>query len=249
MPSPIATPAGGSAARPSCRVDLGEAARAAALMRGPSAAGPTMSPSTAPASTEASWPGSPTRISRASRRTASVSRAISESDTIEVSSTITTSCGRWFAAVVAEAAVVAGPPAEQPVERRRLGSSSRARIAASRSSARGFARGRLPASRAAALPVGAASATSGGGRPRPRPARRAARGCGRRWSSCRCRARRRRRRGGAARRRRRPARWRVGLLSGEQAGEAVGEHASASTSLAGSAREARSAATWRSSRQ
>ena len=52
-----------------------------------------MSPSTAPASIEASCPGSPTRISRASRRTASTSRAISESDTIEVSSTITTSCG------------------------------------------------------------------------------------------------------------------------------------------------------------
>ena len=67
------------------------AARTAALMRGASAAGPTMSPSTAPASIEVSWPGSPTRISRASRRTASVRRAISESDTIEVSSTITTS--------------------------------------------------------------------------------------------------------------------------------------------------------------
>ena len=39
----------------------------AGLMRGRSAAGPTMSPSTAPASIEVSWPGSPTRISRASR--------------------------------------------------------------------------------------------------------------------------------------------------------------------------------------
>ena len=67
------------------------AALTAALMRGRSAAGPTMSPSTAPASIEVSWPGSPTRISRASRRTASVSRAISDSETIEVSSTITTS--------------------------------------------------------------------------------------------------------------------------------------------------------------
>ena len=55
---------------------------------------PTMSPSTTPASIEVSCPGSPTRISRASGRTASTSRAISDSDTIEVSSTITTSCGR-----------------------------------------------------------------------------------------------------------------------------------------------------------
>ena len=54
---------------------------------------PTMSPSTAPASIEVSCPGSPTRISRASGRTASTSRAISDSETIEVSSTITTSCG------------------------------------------------------------------------------------------------------------------------------------------------------------
>ena len=51
----------------------------------------TMSPSTTPASIDASCPGSPTRIRRASGRTASTSRAISDSDTIEVSSTITTS--------------------------------------------------------------------------------------------------------------------------------------------------------------
>ena len=56
-----------------------------------------MSPSTAPASIEASCPGSPTRTSRASERSASVSRVISDSDTIEVSSTITTSWGRrWL---------------------------------------------------------------------------------------------------------------------------------------------------------
>ena len=57
------------------------------------AAGPTMSPRTAPASTEASCSGSPTRIRRASGRTASTSRAISDSDTIDVSSTTTTSWG------------------------------------------------------------------------------------------------------------------------------------------------------------
>ena len=89
MPSPTGTSA---ALTPTVEpVASSTAARATALMRGPSAAGPTMSPSTAPASIEVSWPGSPTRISRASRRTASVSLAISESETIEVSSTITTS--------------------------------------------------------------------------------------------------------------------------------------------------------------
>jgi hypothetical protein len=55
------------------------------------AAGPTMSPRTAPASTEASWSGSPTRIRRASAPTASTRLAIIEVDTIDVSSTITTS--------------------------------------------------------------------------------------------------------------------------------------------------------------
>ena len=65
-------------------------------MAGPSAAGPTMSPRTAPASTEASCSGSPTRSSRASLRTASNSRAINDSETMEVSSTTTTSWGRRF---------------------------------------------------------------------------------------------------------------------------------------------------------
>ena len=93
MPSPTAAPAGGSAAATGVPVASASARAPARVMRSPSAAGPTMSPSTAPASIEASWPGSPTRISRASGRTASTSRAISDSDTIEVSSTITTSCG------------------------------------------------------------------------------------------------------------------------------------------------------------
>ena len=60
---------------------------------------PTMSASTAPASTGVSWSGSPTRISRASGRTAASSRPINVSDTIEVSSTTITSYGsrlsRW----------------------------------------------------------------------------------------------------------------------------------------------------------
>ena len=54
------------------------------------------SPSTAPASTDASWSGSPTSTSRACGRTASSRRAIIVSDTIDVSSTTTTSNGsRW----------------------------------------------------------------------------------------------------------------------------------------------------------
>ena len=91
MPSPTGTSAGGAVPSTAVPVASSTAARTLALMRGPSAAGPTMSPSTAPASIEVSWPGSPTRISLASRRTASVRRAISDSETIEVSSTITTS--------------------------------------------------------------------------------------------------------------------------------------------------------------
>ena len=53
-----------------------------------------MSPSTTPASIDVSWPGSPTSTS-ARRRGAPPrpARAISDSETIEVSSTITTSCG------------------------------------------------------------------------------------------------------------------------------------------------------------
>ncbi|CKQ31228.1 Uncharacterised protein [Mycobacterium tuberculosis] len=50
----------------------------------------TKSASTAPASTDANWSASPTRINRAPGRTASASRAISVSDTIEVSSTTIT---------------------------------------------------------------------------------------------------------------------------------------------------------------
>ena len=77
-------------------VTAASSSRADSLMQMPSEAGPTMSPSTAPASTEASCSGSPTRMRRASGRTASTSRAIIESETIEVSSTTTTSCGSRF---------------------------------------------------------------------------------------------------------------------------------------------------------
>ena len=130
-----------------------------------SPAGPTMSPSTAPASTEASWSGSPTRISRASAPTASTRlghhrrrhhrRLVDDDDVVR----------QPVAPVVAEAAAGAGPPAEQAVERdarqaeqplhrsppRRRCSRASACTASSR--------------RAAALPVGAASAIRGSGRP------------------------------------------------------------------------------------
>ena len=53
----------------------------------------TRSPSTAPASTDASWSASPTSTSRVVGRSASSSRAIIVSDTIEASSTTTTSAG------------------------------------------------------------------------------------------------------------------------------------------------------------
>ena len=56
----------------------------------------TISASTAPASTDASWSGSPTSSSRLSGRSASSSRAISVSDTIDVSSTTITSWGNRF---------------------------------------------------------------------------------------------------------------------------------------------------------
>ena len=98
MPSPIAAAGGGGGifvvdGTPGRRFQGG--AGGGRIMRR-SAAGPTMSPSTAPASTEASCCGSPTRMRRASGRTASASFAICDSETIEVSSTTTTSCGSRF---------------------------------------------------------------------------------------------------------------------------------------------------------
>ena len=57
-----------------------------------------MSPSTAPASTDTSWRGSPTRTRRAVGRTAARSLAIIDRPTIELSSTITTWWGSWLVA-------------------------------------------------------------------------------------------------------------------------------------------------------
>ena len=119
MPSPIATPAGGSVAGTVCRATSASRDRAGSRISNSSAAGPTTSPSTAPASMEASCFGSPRRISRASLRTASSKRAMIESETIEVSSTTTTSCGKLIAAMVPETIGAAGAAAEQPVQGRR----------------------------------------------------------------------------------------------------------------------------------
>ena len=118
-----------------------------------------MSASTAPASTEESWSGSPTSTSRASGRTASSSRAIKVSDTMDISSTTTTSYGSRLSAWWRNRPRLLG---SQP--------SSRCRVTADRSATRATSSGpsRLRASasasdnRAAALPVGAASAIRGG---------------------------------------------------------------------------------------
>ena len=146
-----------------------------------------MSPSTAPASIEASCPGSPTRISRASGRTASTSRAIMRQrhhrglvDDHHV-------VRQPVAAVVAEAAVRVGPPAEQPVQRRRaLEQLARCRVErrASRLVVHGLAqpRRRLAGRRG-----------ERDQRRRRRPARAAARRSARPSSSCRCPGRRRHR--------------------------------------------------------
>ena len=91
-----------------------------------------MSPRTAPASTEASWSGSPTRTSCASGRIASSRRDIRVSDTIEVSSTTTTSYGRWLSRLKRKPAVRVGSPAEEAVQgrrRRRDGARCRSRPA------------------------------------------------------------------------------------------------------------------------
>ena len=116
----------------------------------------TRSPSTAPASTEASWSGSPTRTRRASGRTASSRRAIIGSDTIDDSSTTTTSWGSGLARSCLNRPLLPGMPAEQSVQ---------GRSAAPRRPARGppaaspaVASATASCSRAAALPVGAASA-------------------------------------------------------------------------------------------
>ena len=129
---------------------------------------PTRSASTAPASTEASWSGSPTSTSRASGRTASSSRAISVSETIEVSSTTTTSYGSRLVRSCRNRAAAVGPPAEQPVERRGLEAVEPAWSRGLDGAVVGVTDScTASCSRAAALPVGAASAMRGvGGRSR-----------------------------------------------------------------------------------
>ena len=163
MPSPTAA-AGSAAPGTASPVARASSARAGARIRGPSAAGPTMSPRTAPASIDVSCPGSPTRISRASGRTASTSRPIIESETIEVSSTTTTSCGsrlpRWWR----KRLCVRGcrPSSRCSVTPPSASSCSRTASAASSSRAAACT---ASSSRAAAFPVGAASATCGAAAP------------------------------------------------------------------------------------
>ena len=92
---------------------------------------------------------------------------MSDSDTIEVSSTTTTSCGRRLARSWRKRLWL---PGLQPSSRCSVEALEREQLladASSTSSARASA-WTASSSRAAALPVGAASATSGGGRPRAR---------------------------------------------------------------------------------
>ncbi len=128
------------------------------------AAGPTMSPRTAPASTDASCSGSPTRITRASSRTASSRRAIMESETMDVSSTTTTSWGRWWKRSWRKRVRFPGlnpnrrcsvDPSKTCRRSRTWGSTAMVRASACTASSR----------RAAALPVGAARAINGGRSP------------------------------------------------------------------------------------
>ncbi len=129
---------------------------------------PQMSPSTAPASTDVSWSRSPTSTSVASGRTASTSFAISDSGTIDASSTTTTSCGSG-----------SSRSCRNRVGDRRCQRSSRWRVwpcsrptnavaaAASGGSDRVAIASRMASSiLAAALPVGAAIAMRGGPWPR-----------------------------------------------------------------------------------
>ncbi len=143
-------------------------------MQRPRDAGPTMSPSTAPASTEASCSGSPTRIRRASGRTASTRRAMSESDTIEVSSTTTTSKGSRFRRLWRKRRPVARVEAEEAVQGlAREGPQPLPHCVVDRHGRRHPSR-TASSSRAAALPVGAARAIAAAAGPAPPPARRAA---------------------------------------------------------------------------
>ena len=116
MPSPIGVSVGGSVAGIAWPVASASARRAGARMSRPRVAGPTRSPSTAPASTDDSCSGSPTRISRPSGRTASTRRAMSDSDTIERLVDDDHVVGEPVEPVVAEPGVIRAP-AQQTVQR------------------------------------------------------------------------------------------------------------------------------------
>ena len=154
-----------------------------------------MSPSTAPASTDASWSGSPTRTRRAvgpdgvdevgHHRRRHHRRLVDDHDVV----------GQAVRAVVPEAAARAGPPPEQAVQRhgrawRRAGPARPGRAA---SPAGLGVHGLLEAGGGLARSGRRGRSAAGAGRA-PRPARRAGRRCARRSSSCPCRGRRRRRR-------------------------------------------------------
>ena len=125
----------------------------------------TRSASTAPASTEASWSGSPTSTSRVSGRTASRSRAIIVSDTIEVSSTTTTSWGSRLSRSCRNRTLLSG---RQPSSRCSVDGPEVAEpLAVGRRESRRRSRpATASCSRAAALPVGAVSAIRSGRRRR-----------------------------------------------------------------------------------
>jgi len=114
-----------------------------------------MSPSTAPASTEASWSRSPMRMSRACGGSAVTSAVMSGRSTIEASSTITTSQGSGLRSLWRKPVEPGMVPSRRWIVVTWLG------IARFTSSAHGSAsRSEVmdDASRAAALPVGAAIA-------------------------------------------------------------------------------------------
>ncbi len=133
----------------------------------------TMSPSTAPASTEASWWASPTSTSRACGRIASSSREASVSDIIEVSSTTTTSYGSGLDRLCRNRVELSGrhPSSRCSVPASRARMRSRRSTAASSAPSPPGNSGRFVAARsawpmrAAAFPVGAASATRSGWSP------------------------------------------------------------------------------------
>ena len=161
-PSPIAAFVSTASTGPP--VASSSALRAAGRILAPVRAGPTTSPRTAPASTETSCSGSPTSTRRASSRSASSSRAMSDSEIIDASSTTTSVWGRGLARSWRKRLSLSGRRprsrwmVEPPTASRRARVSSPTAMAAASS--------RTDSSRrAAAFPVGAASATRRGCRP------------------------------------------------------------------------------------